>query len=202
MKKSLLAKSVVWICLILVLSVTEVFAGSRDHTGGFFLRLSTGIGYVQSEFGDPASSKLYGPGSDMNMAVGMGVLPNLSLHATMFGWMLSEPTVEIGGSSGGFPGDVMLYSLGVGFTYYLMPVNIYLSGSVGVAAMTVDVIGITAETDPGPAFDVTLGKEWWVGGNWGLGVAGGFGYHSVPDKNVDENWSGYSLGVRFTATLN
>jgi hypothetical protein len=203
MEKSFFARAAIFVCLILVLLSTDLFAGSRDHDGGFFLRLSAGTGYAQSEYADPATFKLYGVSGDMNIAVGMGVLPNLALHATLFGWSLSEPTAEVGGSSGDFPGDATLGSFGIGFTYYLMPVNMYLSGSVGFSALQVEILGaITGETDLGPAFDVTLGKEWWVGGNWGLGVAGGFGYHSVPDKDVDENWSGYSLGIRFTATLN
>jgi hypothetical protein len=203
MRKLFFSKTVACISLILIATSMKVIAGPRDHNGGFFLRLSTGIGYAQSEFGDPASIKLYGASGDANIAVGMVVLPNLALHATLFGWALSEPTVEIGGSSGDFPGDATVGSFGIGLTYYLMPVNIYLSGSAGISKLQVEVLGaITGETDDGPAFDVTLGKEWWIGGNWGLGVAGGFGYHSVPDKDVDENWSGYSLGVRFTATLN
>jgi len=48
----------------------------------------------------------------------------------------------------------------------------------------------------------SAGKEWWVGKNWGLGVARGFGCHSLPEKNMDENWTGASFGVRFSATLN
>jgi len=39
------------------------------------------------------------------------------------------------------------------------------------------------------------------GGNWGLGVAGAFGYHNVADGDVNENWSGTSFVLRFTATM-
>jgi hypothetical protein len=203
MSKCSFWKKVILVLVVLILSSMELSAGSRDHNGGFFLRLSTGAGYAQSEYGDPSSIKLYGAVGDVNIAVGMAVLPNMALHATMFGWASSDLAAEIGGSSIDFPGDVTLGSFGIGFTYYLMPVNIYLSGSVGFSTLQLDILGaFSGETDPGPAFDVTLGKEWWVGGAWGLGVAGGFGYHSVPDKEVDENWSGYSLGIRFSATLN
>lgn len=203
MEKHCLIRKIVLMSLVLFVLSINVFAGPRDHNGGFFLRLSTGIGGAQAEYSDPSAMKLYGVSSDMNIAIGMIVFPNMALHATMYGWMLSEPAAEIGGSEGEFPGDATLGSLGVGLTYYLMPANLYLSGSVGFSVMSVEVFGtFTGETDAGPAFDVTLGKEWWVGGSWGLGVAGGFGYFSVPDKDVDENWSGFSLGVRFTATLN
>lgn len=58
------------------------------------------------------------------------------------------------------------------------------------------------ESNSGLALDFTVGKEWWVGGNWGLGLAGCFGYHSIPDGGVDANWSGTSFGLRFSATMN
>jgi hypothetical protein len=203
MEKHCFTKKIVLVFLLMIVLSVNVFAGSRDHDGGFFLRLSTGVGGAQAEYSDPSAMKLYGVSSDMNIAIGMMVLPNMALHATLYGWMLSEPTAEIGETSGEFPGDAALGSLGIGLTYYLMPANLYLSGSVGFSVMSVELLGtFNGETDAGPAFDVTLGKEWWVGGSWGLGVAGGFGYFSVPDKDVDENWSGFSLGVRFSATLN
>jgi hypothetical protein len=202
MRKVFLSKVLLCISLILIFTSMEVIAGPRDHNGGFFLRLSAGGGYAQSEYyGGPAALKISGVGGDMNFAIGMGVLPNLSVHATIFGWFLPEPTGEMGRISADLLGDVMVSSFGAGVTYYIMPANVYLSASVGAAMLSVDV-GFPAETDIGPAFDVTLGKEWWVGGSWGLGVAAGFGYHSVPDQGIDENWSGYNLVVRFTATLN
>jgi hypothetical protein len=58
-------------------------------------------------------------------------------------------------------------------------------------------------TDLGFALDLTLGKEWWVGGSWGLGVAGAFGFHSVPQsEDSDLRWEGFDLALRFSATLN
>jgi len=203
MKKYSFGKKTVLVSLVLIVLSINAFAGPRDHNGGFFLRLSTGLGGAQAEYSDPSAIKLYGLSSDMNMAIGMVVFPNMALHATLYGWMLSEPAAEIGESSGDFLGDVTLGSFGIGMTYYIMPANLYISSSVGFSVMSVEVLGIfNGETDTGPAIDVTLGKEWWVGGSWGLGVSGGFGYFSVPDKEVDENWSGTSLAVRFSATLN
>ncbi|MEJ2568589.1 MAG: hypothetical protein P8Z50_06935, partial [candidate division WOR-3 bacterium] len=124
MSKCSFWKKVILVLVVLILSSMELSAGSRDHNGGFFLRLSTGAGYAQSEYGDPSSIKLYGAVGDVNIAVGMAVLPNMALHATMFGWASSDLAAEIGGSSIDFPGDVTLGSFGIGFTYYLMPVNI------------------------------------------------------------------------------
>lgn len=81
--------------------------------------------------------------------------------------------------------------------------NLALHGTLfGWSVSDPDVSIDENETDPGFAFDATVGKEWWVGGSWGLGLAGSFGYHSIPDDVVDSNWKGPSFGLRFSATLN
>ncbi len=198
MRKSLFTRTVIFVCLILVLSSTDLFAGSRDHVGGFFLRLSGGGGASQTSFNDDAL-KFSGSSSNTNIAIGGGILPNLALHATLFGWMMLEPDVEILGITATSDESILLSAVGVGVTYYIMPINIYLSPSIGIGALSEESGG---GTDNGIALDMTLGKEWWVGSSWGLGVAGSFGFHSVPEKGVDLKWSGYDFSLRFTATLN
>ena len=203
MKKHYLGKKIVLMYLILIVLSINAFAGSRDHRGGFFLRLSTGLGGANTEFSDPSfAAKFSGASSDANIAIGGCIFNNFALHATLFGFMLPEPKYELGGLEGVFNGDVSVFSLGAGFTYYLMPSNIYLSGSAGVGSLQLEMGGGAIESDPGPAFDITLGKEWWVGSSWGLGVAGTFGYHSIKESDSEYGWSGISLGVRFSATLN
>ena len=201
MKKQWLTKSVAWVSLILLMSVTEAFAGPRDHDGGFFLRLSGGLGTAQSEFGD-LDLKLSGLTGDFDIAIGGVVAPNLALHGTVFGWSATNPDAEVDGMSGELDGSVTVSSIGGGVTYYFMPANIYVSGSAGIAKLSVETEWGVGETDFGPSFGITLGKEWWVGSSWGLGIAGAAGYHSVPEKDIEGNWSGFNLAVRFTATLN
>jgi hypothetical protein len=202
MRKYSFWKKVVLGSLILIVLSVEVFAGSRDHYGGFFLRLSTGFGGAQTEYSDPSfPPKFSGLSGDANIAIGAS-FNNFVLHATIFGFVISDPALEIGGVSGTFNGNVSVYSVGVGVTYYLMPANLYLSGSAGIGSLELDMGAGSIESDPGPAFDLTLGKEWWVGGSWGLGVAGAFGYHSIKESDSEYGWSGVNLAVRFTATLN
>ncbi len=203
MKKNCFGKKTVLVSLVLIVLSINAFAGSRDHDGGFFLRLSTGGGGAETEFSDPSfPAKFYGASSDANIAIGACVFNNFALHATMFGIVMPEPTYELGGLEGMFNGNVSVFSIGIGGTYYLMPANIYFSGSMGFGTIKLEIGGGAVESDPGPAFDITLGKEWWVGGNWGLGVAGSFGYHSIKESESDYGWSGTSLAVRFSATLN
>ena len=203
MEKYCFGKKIVLVFLLMILLSVNAFAGPRDHNGGFFLRLSTGIGGAETEFSDPSfPAKFSGVSSDANIAVGACIFNNFALHATLFGFTMPEPKYELGGLEGPFNGNVSVFSFGAGFTYYLMPANIYLSGSAGMGSLELEIGAGAIESDPGPAFDLTLGKEWWVGGSWGLGVAGTFGYHSIKESDFEYGWSGINLGVRFSATLN
>jgi hypothetical protein len=189
--------------VLLILSQT-VLAGPRSHDEGFFLRLSAG--------GGPASTKLEsggekvelsGSAADVNFAIGAIVSPNLAVHGTLFGWLISDPDVEITGlGSEQANADVDLSGFGAGLTYYFMPANVYVSGTIGAGTLSIDGVGGNYESDTGILFDLTVGKEWWVGNRWGLGVAGGFGYHSIPETDIEDNWSGTSFAIRFSATYN
>ncbi|HWO57619.1 MAG TPA: hypothetical protein VNN55_08650 [bacterium] len=178
-------------------------AGDRDHLNGFFLRLSAGVGAASTEIEAMNTKvKFSGPAGDLNFAIGAIVAPNLALHGTLFGWSMTNPDAEVGNAEGELDGDLTLGAVGVGLTYYLMPANVYLSGSVGLGSLTLEADDMDLESDNGVVIDLTIGKEWWVGRNWGLGVAGSLGLHSIPDPDVDENWSGPSVAVRFSATMN
>ncbi len=183
-----------------------VFAGGgpRDHTGGFFMRLSGGGGSASTKITYQGQElKMDGAAGDVNLAFGAIVSPNLAIHGTLWGWLVSDPTVSAAGFTGTANNvDLSMSAIGGGLTYYFMPVNIYLSGSIGVGKLTIDGYGFSGSTDAGFVADLTLGKEWWVGNNWGLGVAVGGGFHSIPDPDIPEKWNGGSIAVRFTATMN
>jgi hypothetical protein len=172
-------------------------AGEPRTHDGFFLRLSAGPGYANTSAGSVDLSGLTG---DYNFAIGGVVSRDLALHGTFFGWDIGDPDVEVNGNDvGSLDEHLALSAMGGGVTYYVMPANIYLSGSLALAWLsTADNV----ESDIGFGLDATLGKEWWVGGSWGLGLAAAFGYHSVPDEFSDTSWSGASFGLRFSATLN
>ena len=210
MTQRILARSLVvfGLALFVVGSITPAFAGARDHADGFFMRLSAGGGSSKTriESGDEFM-EFSGKASDLNFAFGAIVAPNLALHGTLYGWMMSDPDMEARLSdedlAGEVDGDFTTGALGIGLTYYLMPANVYFSGTIGRGSMNLDLDGsIDGETDYGLIFDLTIGKEWWVGDGWGLGAALGMTHHSFSDPDVDENWSGTSYALRFTATMN
>jgi hypothetical protein len=178
-------------------------AQGHDHEDGFFLRLSGGFGSAWTGVSAGGTDASYsGPAGDANFAIGGIVSPNLALHGTLFGWAISRPTIEVGSLSGEADGDLTLGAFGAGVTYYFMPVNIYLSGSLGAGKLDYSEDNVSARSAYGFVGDFTVGKEWWVGESWGLGVALGLTVHSIPDEDTEDNWSGGSVAVRFSATMN
>jgi len=93
----------------------------------------------------------------------------------------------------------------VGLTRYFMPQNIYVSTSLGFKQMGVRYGNIFSEAS-GLGLQASVGKEWWVSKNWGLGLALNLSY--------DYFWatrSGYptitpmhafAIGLSFSATYN
>lgn len=199
---------VILVVLILAFLAGSSWASPRAHDTGFFLRLSGGFGYARSKVEEgSASLQFSGMSGDANLAIGGCVTPNLALHATILGWLTSDPEVKecLGGScetASAEDVDFSLSGFGAGVTYYFMPANMYISGSICAAKVTLSYGSGSWDSDRGPAIDVAVGKEWWVGDNWGLGVAGSLGYHSVGIPDFSENWSGPSFGIRFSATYN
>lgn len=186
--------------LTLVLACTA-FAGPADHNGGFYLRLTGGGGFSSTAITDPSSFKLEfsGVGGNMSAAIGGVVSPNLAIHGTVWGWLVNSPDAEINGSSAGQLDDNLnLSAFGGGATYYFMPANLYMTGSMGVGTLHTS----SGSSDAGFVFDLGLGKEWWVSSTWGLGLLAGVNYHSIPDGGIDGNWSGATFLLSFSATYN
>jgi hypothetical protein len=182
-----------------------VSAEDGAHDGGFFMRLSSGFGSTSPEASEAGQTlELSGDTGDFNFAFGGIVARNLAVHATLWGWAIEDPDEKITGmSTATAKGDLVLGAIGAGVTYYVMPVNVYLSGSAGIGELWFDTSGIDTESDTGPVVDLTVGKEWWVGRKWALGVAGGFGWYSLQGGAFsNQDLDGTSWALRFTATMN
>jgi hypothetical protein len=196
-------------CVALVLYSTVAQAGNPREHDGFFLRMSVGGGHADTELEEEtAEAELSGIAGDYNFAVGGVVAQNLAIHGTFFGWGVEDPDFELSNEGGleeeaEVEGRLSMAAIGAGITYYLMPINIYFSGSIGGAKLYLDLDELgEMDSDIGIAGDLTIGKEWWVGNSWGLGVAGGMSLHSIPADDVDENFTGKSFVIRFSSTFN
>jgi len=206
MSRKPLLDAVVLALALLPLLATGAMAGGNPRTHDrFFLRMAVGGGWFSNKLnGVVADAEFSGFAGDADIAVGGMVAPNLALHGTFFGWAASNPDLKLTpGGSGPANGTATLDAFGGGLTYYFMPANAYVSGSLGFGSFgfTPDN-GPSTETGDGLAFELTTGKEWWVGNSWGLGISGAYIFSSVPENGVSDNWKGNSFCVRFSATFN
>ena len=190
-------------------------AGVAKTHDGLFVRVALGAGSGSAKISPPGGSlEFSGTAGDVNLAIGGSVNENLAVHATLWGWSVSDPTVDLtitglGTGSGTANGStVTMGAIGVGATYFFMPVNAYVSGSLGLGSLTLsdDSLGLDANSGTGFAMDLTVGKEWWAGQNFGIGLSGDVTYFSAKDSadllDTTENWSGPGFGLRVSATFN
>jgi len=187
----------------------------RRHDG-FFLRIAIGMG--GAAFGgvdhaeDGSDVSVAGLGLATDIAIGGAIVENLILHADIYQLTIFNPTVyaddeDVGdadevGDSYGVGQDVRVTGLGIGVTYYFMPVNLYLSGSIGLGQAVFE--GDQGDTEPsklGFGFNALVGKEWWVGAEWGIGLAGQFLMVSGEDE-VLGHVNAFAASALFSATYN
>jgi hypothetical protein len=173
--------------------------GYRQHDG-FFMRFLTGFGFANhSETGLTAK----GGSLTGGIAAGGAVVENLILFGELFGSSTLDAKVD---SDGAVPADytVHLGGLGPGVSYYT-PFNLYVSGTLALTRLNTAYIGGSERSKVGVGGNLTLGYEWWVSSNWGLGVAGRF-YFSVNKADVDgaadPNIKTFGGGLFFSATMN
>jgi hypothetical protein len=174
--------------------------GRFEHDG-FFLRLNIGPGMANVTRPDYRWSGL---ALSLGVSIGGSVIENLALHADFHTTLLPNPTERSFGRKNDFNADIVFESMGIGATYFIMPVNLYVSvsGGIGVLAFE-DDFGDSKDTGAGLALGGTVGKEWWVGTDWGLGIAGQVQYVRVRDYVRDqERLNGLALSILFSATYN
>lgn len=181
--------------------------GSHEHDG-FYLSLAGGAssGSITDKVSS-AEMKFDGTGGAFDFKIGGTISKNLILHATLSSLAITGPKITIGGNSASASNDVSVGQamLGAGLTYYT-PSNFFFSGSIGSGNFTVvdSQNNKNESTDHGFAFQLKLGKEWWVSKNWGLGVSAIMQSCSVnnEDSGVTEKISGTQFGIAFNATFN
>jgi hypothetical protein len=198
-----------FICLILTPTLfSQVSApniGVHQHDG-FYLRLAGGVGYAQLVENDVMGSdlKLSGVSGASRFQIGGTVSDNLIIYGEFGGVIQQEPTMEWMGESGSTSNvSVSVYDVGGGITYYLMPSNVYFALSLLISQAELEYNNNKGESEYGIGFNAMVGKEWWVGEDWGIGATIYIYYSTMKDKGeFDNNINNFSVGVLFSATYN
>ena len=159
---------------------------------GFFFRADVGLGYLsspnqQSEGPAPIS----GLSVPLGLAVGGAVAENWILAGEVWGGFTT--------STGNRTLFVYGYSLAV--VHYFMPANVFISFAPGIARFSIETGNVSVSSNYGPGFKFAVGKEWWVGDHWGLGIAAELIF-AVNGGNGFSTVSTVGPGLTFTATFN
>jgi hypothetical protein len=186
--------------------VIESMEGFHAHDG-FFMRVHVGIAATSFASTQAATKTNYsGGGSSTGIAIGGVIAHDLILYGAAFGTSTSNPDKQVAGvSTTGDLGNIGVGAIGPGVAYYFEHLNLYVSGTFGLAAFTAnDNSGLKVDSSrSGAAIELMLGKEWWVSRNWGLGIAGELFTASLKDKNVPGlTWSAGAASILFSATYN
>lgn len=179
--------------------------GYHKHDG-FYLSLSLGgsSGSISDKM--TTTTTFDGTGGALDLKIGGAIKENLILHANISSIAITGPTLTENGSSVKATDETSIGQamLGVGLTYYIMPSNFFISGSVGSGNFSSIINNKTTSSNHGPSFQLKVGKEWWVSKNWGLGIAALLNTTNVDNtmNGIAEKVSGTQFGVLFNATFN
>lgn len=151
---------------------------------GMFLRLTAGVGYAgyQAHGTTPSPNQPanvidpsdHGMSGGFALSLGASVRPNLALHGTI-AFLSDTPS---SGDRVFLEGSNVL--VGGGVTWYAMPWNLYLTGGAALATFGFVIhdrrAGYEERDDSprwayGPGVFASIGKEWWTGPAWSLGLA-------------------------------
>ena len=150
--------------------------GRYEHDG-FMFRGSIGLGWGSANFepDEGADYEIYGSALSLAVDIGTSVLPSLSVHGRLATTIMVEPRASYDGSSAGIvakDSSLVTGLIGGGVTWYLMPLNLYVTGALGLTNLVFRYGDErSSQTELGLALNLDVGKEWWLEEDWGLGVA-------------------------------
>lgn len=182
----------------------QPYYGTVHRHLGFALRLDVGPGYTSSS-ASVSDQSMKGGSAAFGFIIGGAVSENFILGADIWGSTVPSPTISQGTTSISTGGNVSfdLTGFGLNLTYYFMPANVYVSLSPSISTVSLTIAGVSASTESGFGMKMAVGKEWWVGDHWGIGVAGQFFLASNKDKGTNPpTWSTTAFALALSATYN
>ncbi|HSP18475.1 MAG TPA: hypothetical protein VLQ79_03110 [Myxococcaceae bacterium] len=167
------------------------------HLGGFF-RMTLGGGYLGATPSPSGAASFSSGAATMSAAVGGALAEDWILAADA--WVSAAPANRLGKDW-----TFGLSALGLNLTHYVMPANVFITFVPSVTLVTVsDRNGETVrQTQAGFGARFSLGKEWWVGDHWGIGLAvEGFFASNHERASAQPVWTTTGASLVFSATYN
>ncbi len=188
--------------LIVLTAFVSLLASEHSHAG-FYLRMQPGIGIGYANFEDLVEAS--GGSGAFSLHLGYAPVENFIVFGKFSSNSITNPTLTLAGSVN-IATDNTQYTVnafGAGVTYYL-PVNFYLTGSIDIATSKLKMGDLELDSDPGIGMELSLGKEWYVSGKWGLGLALLTQFSKMESKEDDVTYDlgNVFIGLMFSATYN
>jgi hypothetical protein len=175
------------------------FDGTYQRHFGFYIRPDAGFGYMS--LSGPGGT-IYGLSGLAGLAIGGAIKENSILAVHIIDSVAQDPSVSGSGFSGTATGTSLTVSgIGPQYTYYFMPANAYVSTTLALTRVHISDSTTSFDSDWGFGTRVAVGKEWWAGDHWGLGLAGHFSFTSNQNGTGD-TLTTWALGMVFSATYN
>jgi hypothetical protein len=201
----------IFFMVLLGASLQAQYKSQAHGHEGFYLSMALGGSYFSLNDditnGPYKTMDMKGSAMLFDLKLGYAMSPNFILHGDLFG--ISSLSVEVtadGQTLGTVSGDnsVGVTMFGAGGTYYFLPGNFFISGTVGVSAFSITQGTTSTSTQSGLGLNFKMGKEWWVSKRWGLGASLLFNYTNVNNEvdNMTEKLKGTSFGICFNASRN
>lgn len=220
--KNLLLKFFSILFLFTIISYSQSLPlpnGVKTHDG-FYLKMIGGTGFAEysADYKSETStikSVTYNGGSPFTFCFQIGgtIADNVIFFGESGGTLLYNPEFDISGEHAEESisvDNVYMLGIGPGLCYYFMPMNIYISGSILLAETELGYISgggiiggghyIELSKQWGFGFNLSAGKEWWVGEQWSLGIGVSGFYCSTSDSYLSA--SSYSINLLFSVTYN
>lgn len=189
---------------------SPAISGGGIHThDGFYFRGLLGFGPASTTFENYSGNELKfeGGATAMRLQFGYAVIDDLIIFLDNGVIAMAEPDVTYGGSDiDQGNSEVSVSDFGIGVTYYIMPYNIYLSASLLLFYTSFEGNYIEGDTDYGTGYQFSIGKEWWISKNWGIGVALLYFYGkttaTIDADSTEHDVTSSYIGIMFSATYN
>lgn len=188
-----------------LLALPTAARAARETHDGFFGRLQAGFGYTRMT---STPLTIQGEGTLLNVALGASLNEHLGVFGELSQTMIFAPSFHPNGDYADDDDGVStrLSGLGAGATWYFLPTNLYVSGTVRMLMASVQVMhdrdaDVRFRTDFGYGLNLSFGKEWWVDDEWGLGAAATAQLSRIPDQD-DTTWHNGTFGLALSATFN
>jgi hypothetical protein len=169
-------------------AMTAAPVGHHTHEG-FHANASLGPGWLWVTGARPQQSS--GRGTALALSAGYG----FANHLVAFG---EFSQTKVNGPTGDANGAIEWYGVGPGLRYYLLPTNVFFSGSLLLSRAARSYPppgseGADAATKPsgwGLMGRMSVGKAWWLLGDLGVGVAVELGLGKMAGNG---DWSATSV---------